>query len=117
MTESIVKIAERIMPDQVTLVPEKRAELTTEGGLDCVKYRKRLHEVVRRMHKKGVLVEVSADVPKVRYGNEVDVAPAAGANPRQVPRPDREDVSRADPDLAGPALVALYGRGLKKLSP
>ncbi len=56
MAEEIVKIAERIKPDQVTLVPEKRAELTTEGGLDCVKYIKRLAEVAKRMHKKGILV-------------------------------------------------------------
>jgi len=56
MAEQIVKIAEEIRPDQVTLVPERRAELTTEGGLDCAKYKKRLAEVVRRMHKKGVLV-------------------------------------------------------------
>ncbi len=56
MAEPIVKIAEGIKPEQVTLVPEKRAELTTEGGLDCVKYKKRLAEVVKRMHKKGILV-------------------------------------------------------------
>jgi pyridoxine 5-phosphate synthase len=56
MAESIVKIAEIIRPDQVTLVPEKREELATEGGLDCVKNEKRLAEVVRKMHKKGILV-------------------------------------------------------------
>jgi pyridoxine 5-phosphate synthase len=56
MAESIVKIAEKIRPDQVTLVPEKREELTTEGGLDCAGNEKRLAEVVRRMHKKGILV-------------------------------------------------------------
>jgi pyridoxine 5-phosphate synthase len=56
MAEPIVKIAEKIRPDQVTLVPEKRQELTTEGGLDCAKHRKRLLEVVKRMHKKGILV-------------------------------------------------------------
>jgi pyridoxine 5-phosphate synthase len=56
MAEPIVKIAEEIQPDQVTLVPEKRAELTTEGGLDCVSHKKRLAEVVKRMHKKRVLV-------------------------------------------------------------
>jgi pyridoxine 5-phosphate synthase len=56
IAEPIVKIAEQIKPDQVTLVPEKRAELTTEGGLDCVKHKKRLAEVVKRMHKKGILV-------------------------------------------------------------
>ena len=56
MAEPIVKIAEQVGPDQVTLVPENRAELTTEGGLDCVKYKTRLLEVVKRMHKKGILV-------------------------------------------------------------
>jgi len=56
MAEPIVKIAEQVVPDQVTLVPENRQELTTEGGLDCVKYKARLREVVRRMHKKGILV-------------------------------------------------------------
>ena len=56
MAESIVKIAEQIKPDQITLVPEKRAELTTEGGLDCAGHKKRLAEVVKRMHKKGILV-------------------------------------------------------------
>jgi len=56
MAESIVKIAEEIKPDQVTLVPEKRAELTTEGGLDCVRQKKRLAAVVKRMHKKRILV-------------------------------------------------------------
>ncbi|MBN1972633.1 MAG: pyridoxine 5'-phosphate synthase [Sedimentisphaerales bacterium] len=56
MTESIVKIAEEIRPDQVTLVPENRQELTTEGGLNCAANKTRLAEVVKRMHKKGILV-------------------------------------------------------------
>jgi pyridoxine 5-phosphate synthase len=56
MAEPIVKIAEQVVPDQVTLVPENRQELTTEGGLDCVKFKARLREVVRRMHKQGILV-------------------------------------------------------------
>jgi pyridoxine 5-phosphate synthase len=56
MAEPIVKIAEQVRPDQVTLVPENRAELTTEGGLDCARYKRRLAEVVKRMHKHGILV-------------------------------------------------------------
>lgn len=56
LSESIVKIAEKIRPDQITLVPENRAELTTEGGLDCVKFQKRLEQITKRMHKKGILV-------------------------------------------------------------
>ena len=56
MSEPMVKIAEKVKPDQVTLVPENRAELTTEGGLDCVKFQKRLATITKRMHKKGILV-------------------------------------------------------------
>lgn len=56
MAEPIVKIAEKIKPDQITLVPENRAELTTEGGLDCVRHKKRLAQIVKRMHKKAILV-------------------------------------------------------------
>ena len=51
-----MKIAERLKPEQITLVPEKRAELTTEGGLDCVRHKKRLAQVVKRMHAKKILV-------------------------------------------------------------
>jgi pyridoxine 5-phosphate synthase len=56
MEEDIVRIAEGIEPEQVTLVPERRDELTTEGGLDCVNLASRVKETVRRMHKRGVLV-------------------------------------------------------------
>lgn len=56
MAEPIVKIAEKIKPDQVTLVPENRAELTTEGGLDCVKFQKRLSAITQQLHKKGILI-------------------------------------------------------------
>jgi pyridoxine 5-phosphate synthase len=56
LADPIVKIAEKVIPDQVTLVPENRAELTTEGGLECAGNLKRLITVVKRMHKKGILV-------------------------------------------------------------
>lgn len=56
MADPIVRIAEEIRPDQVTLVPENRAELTTEGGLDCAGHKRRLIEVVKRMHRRGIVV-------------------------------------------------------------
>jgi len=56
IAQPIVNIALDTRPDQVTLVPENRAELTTEGGLDCVKYASRIKEVTKRMHKAGILV-------------------------------------------------------------
>jgi pyridoxine 5-phosphate synthase len=54
MTEAMVRFALKWKPDQVTLVPEKRQELTTEGGLDCVKLKKRLASVVQRLNKAGI---------------------------------------------------------------
>lgn len=59
----IVKIAERLQPDQCTLVPERREELTTEGGLDVVKFRKGIAPVVARLHKRGS--EVSAFIEPI----------------------------------------------------
>lgn len=56
LAEPIVRIAEQTRPDQITLVPENRAELTTEGGLDCARWQKRLSRIVKRMHRKGILV-------------------------------------------------------------
>jgi len=72
MEEEIVRIAEQIVPDQVTLVPEKRAELTTEGGLDCVRQKNRLVEVVGRMHKKEILVSafIAPDKDQITASSE-----------------------------------------------
>ena len=56
MTEAMLRYAIKLKPDQVTLVPEKRLELTTEGGLDCVKYQRRLVSATRRLRGKGISV-------------------------------------------------------------
>lgn len=56
MSEAMVRYALRLKPDQVTLVPEKRQELTTEGGLDCVKNERRLQSVARRLKNAGINV-------------------------------------------------------------
>ena len=48
----IVEIALEVKPDQVTLVPEKRQELTTEGGLDVKAHEKAISETVERFSKR-----------------------------------------------------------------
>ena len=50
----IVEIALRLKPAKVTLVPERREELTTEGGLDVVKLRKKLRPLVRKFIDAGI---------------------------------------------------------------
>lgn len=57
-TEEMVRIATRIQPDLVTLVPEKRQELTTEGGLDVLLHEKALAEPMQRLHKAGIPISL-----------------------------------------------------------
>jgi pyridoxine 5-phosphate synthase len=59
----IVEIALRLGPDQCTLVPERREELTTEGGLDVVRLQRRIEPVVKRLRKAGI--EVSAFIEPI----------------------------------------------------
>ena len=52
----IVEVALNVKPDQVTLVPERRQELTTEGGLDVAGNYIRLSKTVERFRKKNIIV-------------------------------------------------------------
>jgi len=58
--EEIVAIALKVKPEEVCLVPEKRRELTTEGGLDVVRDRK-LKQTVARLSEAGVRVSLFVD--------------------------------------------------------
>jgi pyridoxine 5-phosphate synthase len=60
-TKEIIDIAISIKPDLVTLVPEKRAELTTEGGLDAAKLVTPLKDAVRRLHTHKIPVSLFID--------------------------------------------------------
>jgi pyridoxine 5-phosphate synthase len=59
--KEIVAIALDIVPDMITLVPEKRKELTTEGGLDVIKNEKKLRKTITRMRKAGIPVSIFID--------------------------------------------------------
>ena len=57
----IVDVALRILPDEVCLVPEKREEITTEGGLDVVALRKELEPTIKRLQTAGIRVSLFID--------------------------------------------------------
>lgn len=61
LVEEIVLKAISIKPYKVTLVPEKREEITTEGGLNVAIYRTRLIEVIQRLKKAGISVSLFVD--------------------------------------------------------
>lgn len=75
IAREIVDIACDIGPDQATLVPERRQEITTEGGLDVVKFEKRVAEAVFRLQDRGIEVSLFIGPSKA----QVDASYRAGA--------------------------------------
>ncbi|HUT61623.1 MAG TPA: pyridoxine 5'-phosphate synthase [Phycisphaerae bacterium] len=61
LDEEIVQIALKTRPDQATLVPENRQEITTEGGLDAVAQGQRLAEATRALNDAGIVVSAFVD--------------------------------------------------------
>lgn len=65
-TREMVKIVAKIHPDQITLVPERKNELTTTGGLDVVRHADELTEKISRLQGEGIRVSVFVDTNKVQ---------------------------------------------------
>lgn len=76
VTDEMVAICERLRPTACCLVPEKREELTTEGGLDVVAHRSRLATAVSRLSAAGIRVSMFVDpVPdQIRASREIGAA-------------------------------------------
>jgi len=60
-TQEMLKIACDVKPDIVTLVPERRQELTTEGGLDVIKFEKEITDAVKKLNDAGIPVSIFID--------------------------------------------------------
>ncbi len=60
-TDEMVEIALRVKPDRVTLVPERREEITTEGGLDVRSLFSRIQGIVERLKEAGIEVSLFID--------------------------------------------------------
>ena len=72
-TDEMIAIASEVVPDQVTFVPEKREEVTTEGGLDVVGNRETLVQAVRRIKDRGIITSMFIDpVPEqIKMSKEI----------------------------------------------
>lgn len=75
VAREIVDFAIETKPEQVTLVPEKRQEVTTEGGLDVVSQKKVLVDIVKRFRDAGILVSLFIDPEE----NQIAAAREVGA--------------------------------------
>lgn len=60
-TEEMTSIALKIKPDMVTLVPERREEVTTEGGLDVINCKNNLKETIQKLYDKEIPVSLFVD--------------------------------------------------------
>ncbi|MHC4711787.1 MAG: pyridoxine 5'-phosphate synthase [Planctomycetota bacterium] len=75
-SDEIIAIARDICPTQATLVPEKREELTTEGGLDVAANAARVEEAVEALREKGIIVSLFIDAES----DQIEAARASGAD-------------------------------------
>jgi pyridoxine 5-phosphate synthase len=73
-TSEMVGIAMSIKPNVVTLVPEKREELTTEGGLDLIVHKNAIAETVETLQKSGIPVSIfiDPDPEQIKVAHQID---------------------------------------------
>lgn len=75
-TEEMIRIALATKPNIVTLVPEKREELTTEGGLDVIKSSQSFKKAIQRLQKGGIPVSLFVDA----RSDQIKASEGVGAN-------------------------------------
>lgn len=75
VTQEMIDFACRIKPADVCLVPEKRHEVTTEGGLDVLRYFKQVQAAVQQLQAEGIRVSLFIDADEA----QIEAAQAVGA--------------------------------------
>jgi len=76
ISKGIVKAAMDIKPHQATLVPEKREEITTEGGLDVLSNTQKISDVIAKLRGRGIEVSLFIDPEK----KQIEASKKAGAS-------------------------------------
>lgn len=117
----IVEFALKTRPDQVTFVPERRREVTTEGGLDVTVRQRRLKKIIDRFRDKKIVVSLFIDPD----ADQIDAALALGAGAvelntgqyseartKRAARSEMAKIKRAAARCAGHGLVTHAGHGL-----
>lgn len=117
----IVAVACRVRPRQATLVPERRRELTTEGGLNLRSGERRIGRAVERLMRAGILVSlfIDPDPVSVRLSAKIGVPMVelhtgryAAARTRSARARAFLSLSRASALASGAGLVVAAGHGL-----
>jgi pyridoxine 5-phosphate synthase len=75
VTQEMIDFACQVLPQDVCLVPERRAEVTTEGGLDVIRYQKEVERAVQQLQGEGIRVSLFIDADP----EQIACAAAVGA--------------------------------------
>jgi pyridoxine 5-phosphate synthase len=119
-TEEMTTIAARIKPDQVTLVPERPNELTTEGGLDVVSHFDTVRGAASRLRAAGIRVSIfidpdqrQVDASRKVGADAIEINTGAYADAPAATRGERlEPIIAAARAAAAAGLEVLAGHGL-----
>ena len=114
VTDEMIDFACRIRPDDVCLVPERREEVTTEGGLDVVRYFNRINAAIIQLQAQGIRVSLFIDPDQ----QQIEAAREAGAPVIELHTGRYADAHNADQQLreferVQAAAAFGVGRGLK----
>ncbi|MCC6574283.1 MAG: pyridoxine 5'-phosphate synthase [Planctomycetes bacterium] len=128
ISPEIVKIALDVHPDRVTLVPERRAEITTEGGLDCRKFSLKLAPLIKRFKEAdiGVSLFLDPDLKQLDRAEKlgadmVEIHTGAYANARtdkaRITELERIDAAAIKLEELGIRVMAGHGLDYWNISP
>lgn len=111
VTGEMLSIAERVRPADCCLVPERREELTTEGGLDVAGQRDRMREACARLAAAGIRASLFIDADPA----QIDAAAEVGAPVIEIHTghfADAEAVAQRDTELAKVVQAVEHGLGV-----
>lgn len=121
VTDAMLDFAEEISPEKTCFVPEKREELTTEGGLDVLIHQEAVARAVRRLQVMGseVSLFIDPDLKQIKAAAEIGVPVVelhtgcyADANNSEQQQHELERIKRAVDYAVGLNLIVNAGHGL-----
>ncbi|MBF0385527.1 MAG: pyridoxine 5'-phosphate synthase [Candidatus Omnitrophica bacterium] len=122
VNREIIAIACRIQPDQATLVPERREEITTEGGLDVIKNFDKVRDAVSKLQKSGIEVSLFIPADKKQIGAakktgakiiEIHTGCYANAKTKKATEAELKKIKYACKYAQGLGITVNAGHGLK----
>jgi len=113
VTRELLELAERFRPKDVCFVPEKRRELTTEGGLEVAAHERQIKDAVGRLQNRGMLVSLFVDPDEI----QIEASRRAGAHAVEIHTGKYCNASGAEREKEKEAVAAAaklaHGLGLE----